>query len=87
MADATIKGLPAPPKSFDGSNKRILVVHARWNATVIESLVQGCIGKLKAQGVKEENIHVETVPGSYELPFAVQQWVPYGCHSLVGLAS
>jgi 6,7-dimethyl-8-ribityllumazine synthase len=73
MADATIKGLPPPPKSFDGSSKRIVIVHARWNAVVIESLVQGCVAKLKAQGVTEQNIHIETVPGSYELPFACQQ--------------
>ncbi len=73
MADATIKGLPPPPKSFDGSDKRILIVHARWNAVVIESLVQGCVAKLRAQGVKESRIHIETVPGSFELPFACQQ--------------
>jgi hypothetical protein len=30
---------------------------------------------------------VETVPGSYELPFAVQQWVLYGGHLLTCLAS
>lgn len=28
---------------------------------------------LKASGVKEENIIVQTVPGSYELPYAVQK--------------
>jgi 6,7-dimethyl-8-ribityllumazine synthase len=73
MTDATIKGLPPPPQTFDGSNHRILIVHARWNATVIDALVAGTVKKLKEQGVKEENIIIKTVPGSYELPFACKQ--------------
>ncbi|KAG1891471.1 6,7-dimethyl-8-ribityllumazine synthase [Suillus subluteus] len=55
---------------FDGSSLRIAIVHARWNKTVIESLVAGTIDKLKACGVKDSNIIVQTVPGSFELPFA-----------------
>lgn len=70
MTDATIKGLGAPPKQYDGSNQRILIVHARWNEAVISSLVDGCVAKLKQQNVKEENIVIRTVPGSYELPMA-----------------
>jgi 6,7-dimethyl-8-ribityllumazine synthase len=75
MADATIKGLPPPPKSYDGSSHRVLIVHARWNATIIDALVSGAVNKLKEQGVKEENIVIKSVPGSYELPFATKQWV------------
>lgn len=75
MSDATIKGLPPPPVKYDGSNQRILIVHARWNDTIIQSLVSGCVAKLKEQGVKEENIVIKTVPGSYELPFATQRYV------------
>ncbi|KAG1778514.1 6,7-dimethyl-8-ribityllumazine synthase [Suillus placidus] len=55
---------------FDGSSLRIAIVHARWNKTVIESLVAGTINKLKACGVKDSNIIVQSVPGSFELPFA-----------------
>ncbi|GHJ89219.1 hypothetical protein NliqN6_5621 [Naganishia liquefaciens] len=75
MTDATIKGLPPPPVKYDGSNQRILIVHARWNDTIISSLVAGCVAKLKEQGVKEENIVIKTVPGSYELPFATQRLI------------
>ncbi|KAJ9126108.1 hypothetical protein QFC24_002380 [Naganishia onofrii] len=75
MSDATIKGLPPPPVKYDGSNQRILIVHARWNDTIIQSLVSGCVAKLKEQGVKEENIVIKTVPGSYELPFATQRLI------------
>jgi 6,7-dimethyl-8-ribityllumazine synthase len=73
--DTTIKGLPPPPTTYDGSPFRIAIVHARWNDAVISALVSGTIQKLKEQGVKSENIVVKTVPGSYELPFAAQKYV------------
>ncbi|WVQ75473.1 6,7-dimethyl-8-ribityllumazine synthase [Cryptococcus sp. DSM 104548] len=75
MADATIKGLPPPPVSYDGSKLRIAIVHARWNDAVIKALLEGTISKLKAQGVKEENIVIKSVPGSYELPFACKKLI------------
>lgn len=40
---------------------------------MIEALVQGARKSMLAAGVKPENIHIESVPGSYELPFAVQK--------------
>ena len=40
---------------------------------VIEPLVQGCIETMLKSGVKRDNIVIETVPGSYELPMACAQ--------------
>ncbi|BEI84352.1 hypothetical protein CcaverHIS002_0409560 [Cutaneotrichosporon cavernicola] len=76
--DKTIKGLGAPPKAHDGSAFRIAIVHARWNDDVIKALVQGAVDKLKALGVKDENIVIKTVPGSYELPFACKKLIEGG---------
>lgn len=73
--DATVKGLEVNPESFDGSKLRIGIVHARWNKSVIEALVNGAVATLKSRGVLEQNIVVQTVPGSYELPFAVKKCV------------
>lgn len=58
-----------------GSNLRIGILHARWNATIIDNLVKGCISRLQALGVKEENIIVESVPGSFELPYGSKLFV------------
>ncbi|KIW80451.1 6,7-dimethyl-8-ribityllumazine synthase [Fonsecaea pedrosoi CBS 271.37] len=69
---ASLKG-PGAPQKHDGSGLRIAIVHARWNTTIIEALVNGAKKAMLAQGVKEENIVIETVPGSYELPLAVQR--------------
>ena len=51
---------------------KIGIVHARWNSTVIDALIKGAVEKLKAFGVKESNIVVSSVPGSYELPFGTK---------------
>lgn len=67
-----LKG-PGAPQTHDGSGLRIAIVHARWNTTIIDSLIAGTKKALTASGVKEENIAVESVPGSYELPLAVQR--------------
>lgn len=48
-------------------------MHARWNTPIISALLDGCTKTLKANGVKEENIVIQSVPGSYELPFAAQK--------------
>ncbi|CAK9779978.1 Lumazine synthase [Cutaneotrichosporon oleaginosum] len=76
--DKTIKGLGAPPKTHDGSAFRIAIVHARWNDEVIKALVHGAVDKLKSLGVKEENIVIKSVPGSYELPFACKKLIEGG---------
>ncbi|KAG8859371.1 hypothetical protein FRB96_004586 [Tulasnella sp. 330] len=71
--DATVKGLEPSSEHFDGSKLRVAIVHARWNRVIIDALVAGTVGKLKERGVLEQNIVVETVPGSFELPFAVSR--------------
>ncbi|KAF1950399.1 hypothetical protein CC80DRAFT_496845, partial [Byssothecium circinans] len=72
---ATLKG-PGEPKKYDGSGLRIGIIHARWNATLIDALLEGAKKALKDAGVRDENVVVQSVPGSYELPYAVKQYVP-----------
>ncbi|KAF2474879.1 Lumazine synthase [Lindgomyces ingoldianus] len=69
---STLKG-PGKPKAYDGSGLRIGIVHARWNSTMIDALLAGAMKALTDAGVKEENIVTQSVPGSYELPYAVKQ--------------
>ncbi|WVO22665.1 6,7-dimethyl-8-ribityllumazine synthase [Cryptococcus decagattii] len=78
MLDTTVKGLPPPTKAYDGSHLRIAVVHARWNDTIINALLHGALAKLRQQGVKDENIVVKTVAGSYELPLACKKLIDAG---------
>jgi len=69
-AAKTIRGLDLP--IFDGSGLKIGIVSARWNSPVTGSLVAGCKEALLACGVKEADITVEFVAGSYEIPYAAQ---------------
>lgn len=70
----SIKGIGSAKTQVDGFALRVAIVHARWNERVIESLVNGAITKLKESGVKDSNIVIESVPGSYELPLACSRY-------------
>ena len=82
--DGTCHCCPAKPllaltepriNSLTGSRLRIGIVHARWNTTIIDALLDGTKKALAQAGVKEDNIVIQSVPGSYELPYAVKQYV------------
>ncbi|KAI0086354.1 Lumazine synthase [Irpex rosettiformis] len=79
----SVKGPAPPPTNLDGSALRVAIVHSRWNKEVIDALVTGTIAKLKALGVKESNIVVQSVPGSFELPLAVSKMIA-GSHVQAG---
>jgi len=64
---------PGQSEALDGSTLRVLIVHARWNTSLITPLVDGARKKLLQRGVKESNIVIQSVPGSWELPVAVQR--------------
>ncbi|TFK94796.1 dimethylribityllumazine synthase [Polyporus arcularius HHB13444] len=82
MSDS-IKGPAPPPTKLDGSPLRVAIVHSRWNKPVIDALVAGTIAKLKATGVKDSNIVVQSVPGSFELPLACSKLIS-GSHVQAG---
>ncbi|TGJ81041.1 hypothetical protein E0Z10_g7727 [Xylaria hypoxylon] len=71
MASTSLKG--PKPEEHDGSALRIGIVHARWNETIIGPLLDGTKAQLAKCGVKDSNIVVQSVPGSWELPIAVQR--------------
>lgn len=73
--NTTIKGLSKSDVKHDGSSLRIAIVHARWNKSVIDALIAGAVAKLKEQGVKDSNIVIQSVPGSFELPLACAKYV------------
>lgn len=70
----TIKDHPLFLDSFDGSSLRIAIVHSRWNKSVIDALIAGAVRKITEYKVKKENIIIQSVPGSFELPLACQRY-------------
>lgn len=54
----------------DGSKYKIGVIAAEWNPEVTDAMLQGAVQTLRENGVKEENLIVRRVPGTYELSTA-----------------
>lgn len=51
---------------------KIALVIAEWNSEITEGLKRGALDTLLKYGAKPENIQLEYVPGSYELPMGAQ---------------
>lgn len=64
--------LSPKPSNIDGSDFRIAIVAARYNQIYVDGLLSGARFALTQAGVSDEHIMVERVPGSNELPIAVQ---------------
>ncbi|MES2416810.1 MAG: 6,7-dimethyl-8-ribityllumazine synthase [Bacteroidota bacterium] len=56
----------------NGSNYKIAIVVAEWNAKITGALYDGALQTLLKHGVKDENIISVAVPGSFELPSAAE---------------
>lgn len=54
----------------DGSLYTVAVVAAEWNPEVTGAMLNGAVSTLREHGVKEENIIVRHVPGTFELTTA-----------------
>lgn len=64
----SIRGIDLP--AFDGSGLRIAIVCARWNSVITSALVAGAKEAMSSCNVQD--ITVEYVGGSYEIPSAAQ---------------
>jgi 6,7-dimethyl-8-ribityllumazine synthase len=67
MSVKTIEG------DFVNADGNYAIVVGRFNAFVVESLLEGALDTLKRHGVSEENIRVVRVPGAFEIPLAVKR--------------
>lgn len=61
--------------NLDGSDLKIGIAVSRWNQQFTDALLKKCMEGLKEAKVLDENITVQYVPGSYELPFAARHLV------------
>ena len=57
----------------DASNMCFGVVVSEWNPEITGALLNGCVSTLEKHGAIPENIHVKTVPGSFELIYGAHQ--------------
>ena len=60
---------------LDGNKLKIGIVCARWNAEFCEALLASCRQALVDSQVREENIKIIRVPGSYELVYGAARLI------------
>ena len=56
----------------DASNMCFGIVVAEWNPEITGAILNGAVSTLEKHGTLPENIHVKTVPGSFELVFGAK---------------
>jgi 6,7-dimethyl-8-ribityllumazine synthase len=65
-APAFVRQSKIPPSA------RVAIAAARFNADIVDALLDGCVKRLKELGIGEGRVTVERVPGAFELPLAAQ---------------
>ena len=68
---------------MDGGGLRVGVVVARFNDFVTRQLLNGAVETLKRFGVRDEDISVAWVPGSFELPVVAKTLAQTGRYDSV----
>ena len=71
---ASLKG-PQPDTRIVGNGVRIGIVHSRWNAKVVDALVEGAKKVIEQSGA---TCKVLDVPGSYELVYGARRLAESG---------
>lgn len=67
-----------------GADFKIGIVAAEWNPQITNPMLQGAYDTLIEYGVKEENLPVMHVPGSYELTAGAQMLFDHkGCDAVI----
>jgi len=61
-----------PFEFSSAQNTRIGIVVSEWNDRITDLLLKGAQESLLEHGIKEENILVKHVPGSFELPLGAK---------------
>ena len=67
----------------DASNMCFGIVVSEWNREVTNALLEGAVGTLEKYGTLPENIHVKTVPGSFELVYGAHQMTLNGGYDAI----
>ena len=68
-----LKGKPvAVEGDLSAEGMRFSIVAARWNAVIIDRLLQGALDALLRSGAKKSDIQILRVPGAWEIPSAAR---------------
>ena len=68
-----LKAKKGKAEKIDGSKLKIGIVVSRFNENITGKMLEGALDVLKENKVKEKNIKIIRVPGSFEIPLACQK--------------
>jgi len=71
-------GSLSPAQAFDASRRRVVIIAARFNAPLVDQLIDGATRAWVAHGGDASRLLVERVPGAFELPLAAKMFAASG---------
>ncbi|MDX6533630.1 MAG: 6,7-dimethyl-8-ribityllumazine synthase [Gaiellales bacterium] len=77
---------PAGTAAIEGrrpGDLSVAVVASRFNAGIVQRLLDGAVEHLEAEGVARERVTVVLVPGAWELPLACRRLAEEGRHHAI----
>jgi 6,7-dimethyl-8-ribityllumazine synthase len=74
-------------KTIEGNlvakGKKFGIVNSRFNEFITQKLLDGALDALLRHGVKEEELEVVWVPGSFEIPYAARKMAQSGKYDAI----
>ncbi|MAW15308.1 MAG: 6,7-dimethyl-8-ribityllumazine synthase [Flavobacteriaceae bacterium] len=71
----------------DGSSFKIHLVVSQWNNSITTALCSGAMETLKSHNVKDSNIKIWKVPGSFELIYGAKKAQSYNPDAVIVIGS
>ncbi len=68
--DPETKQAPSPIERLDSGDGRYVIVASRFNARIVDRLVEGALAAFDRTGTPAPGVPVVRVPGAFELPLA-----------------
>lgn len=73
-------------QTLDARGRRIVIVAARFNAALVDRLIEGATAAWRAHGGDAAHCLVERVPGAFELPLVAKMFAASGeCDAVIAL--
>lgn len=62
---------------------KVAIVASRFNAFIVDKLVDGAVKTLRENGVRDDDITIALVPGAFELPAVARRLADAGAHDAI----
>ncbi len=86
MSDSVDKQGPRPIDGLTSKGGRFAVVASRFNAPVVDRLLEGALEAFRRTGTRVEDVRIVRVPGAFELPLMASHLIESNaCDAVIAL--